>query len=203
MHYDDVKKLIEVLQRLVSAGNTALVISAGLLKELCAEEFQALIAHELAHCRRGDVWPATQAALPAAALGALAALLRALLGFGSGRPQAGHDKASGHPLGEIAAWVLHALAGMLIRLGAAPGREYAADQLAGKFCGNPLYLAGALRKLDAAAAAKNFSQIPQMCTHLLAVPVRVTAAKKPVFKTHPDTEERMVRLEKMARESGL
>jgi heat shock protein HtpX len=64
-------------------------------------------------------------------------------------------------------------------------------------CGNPFYLASALRKLEAANTRRPMPQTNEATAHMFIVnPLRGDGLKA-LFSTHPPVEERVRRLESM------
>jgi len=93
------------------------------------------------------------------------------------------------------------LAAMMIQFAISRQREFDADRVGAEISGEPLALASALQKLDAAAR-----RIPMNIPPALAPLAQVNplAAFRPggmanLFATHPPTAERVARLEAMAR----
>jgi heat shock protein HtpX len=89
---------------------------------------------------------------------------------------------------------------MLIQFAISRQREFAADRVGAELSGKPLALASALRKLDA-AAHRIPMQIPPAVAPLAQVnPLAAYGSGMArLFSTHPSTEERVARLEAMAR----
>ena len=113
------------------------------------------------------------------------------------------DEKNGNPLALLIMSILLPLAAVLIQLAVSRSREYHADESGGELCGNPLYLASALRKLEAASKRLPMREARLETAHLFIVnPLNADVFAK-LFSTHPPIEERIARLEKMARERGL
>ena len=89
------------------------------------------------------------------------------------------------------------IAAMLIQMAISRSREYGADKGGAEISGNPLYLAGALRKLEMAN-----HQIPMdanpATAHMFIVNPLTGGGIMSLFSTHPPIEERVRRLEEMA-----
>ena len=77
-------------------------------------------------------------------------------------------------------------------------REYEADKGGAKLSGNPLYLASALRKLEAANSRQPMHRVNEATAHMFIVSPLRGAGLKSLFSTHPPVEERVRRLESMA-----
>jgi len=88
---------------------------------------------------------------------------------------------------------------MLIQVAVSRSREYLADETGARICGQPLALANALRKLHAASHMLPMNEARPASAHLFIVnPLSGNALFK-LFSTHPPMEERIARLEAMAR----
>ncbi|HEX3036506.1 MAG TPA: M48 family metalloprotease, partial [Thermodesulfobacteriota bacterium] len=75
-----------------------------------------------------------------------------------------------------------------------------ADEGGAKICGNPLYLAGALRKLGHASGRiplRVNEQAAEATAHMFIVTPLSGKGFSSLFSTHPPLEERVARLEAM------
>jgi len=90
------------------------------------------------------------------------------------------------------------LAALLIQMAISRSREYAADRTAAAGSHKPLALANALRKLEHAARRMPLDAKPSTA-HLFIVNPLSGKGMASLFSTHPPIEERVARLEKMAR----
>jgi heat shock protein HtpX len=92
--------------------------------------------------------------------------------------------------------ILAPIAAMLIQMAISRSREFEADRGGAQISGNPLYLAGALRKLEMAN-----QQIPMAANpataHMFIVNPLSGAGLMSLFSTHPPLDERIRRLESM------
>jgi heat shock protein HtpX len=168
--------------------NSAVAVTAGIMKRLSEDELRGVIAHELAHIRNRDVLLQSVAS---AIGGAITYLGYMLMWFGG-------DEDSG-PLGLVAALalvILAPIAASLIQLGVSRQREYAADATGAEICGNPESLASALLRLEESAKEMPM-QVNQAAEPLYIVkPFRGTGMAA-LFSTHPPIEERVRRLRQM------
>ncbi len=94
------------------------------------------------------------------------------------------------------------MAAMLIQMAISRSREYHADASGARICGNPLALAGALRKLQQAATMMPMQEATPATSHLFIVNPLVGASMLKLFSTHPPMDERIARLEAMALSRG-
>ena len=174
--------------------HSAVAVTQGLLQMLSREELEGVVAHELAHVKHRDILISSIAAMMA---GALTHMTYMMMWFGG-------DDEGGSPLGLVGillSVILAPIAAGLIQMAISRSREYEADRLGAEICGNPLWLASALRKLEAGAQAIPMQADPATAHMYIINPLKgVNFAK--LFSTHPATAERVARLEVMARERG-
>jgi len=88
---------------------------------------------------------------------------------------------------------------MLIQMAVSRSREYLADSSGAEICGRPLALAGALRKLHNASQAITLQVARPATAHMFIVNPLTGGGLMSLFSTHPPMEERIARLEGMAR----
>jgi len=185
-----------------SPKNAAVAVTRGILRLLDEEELKGVLGHELSHIRNRDILISTIAATLVGALSYIAMMARWSLffgGFGS------DEEGEGSPLGLIGLIIfttLAAFAAMLIQLAISRAREYLADEGGAKLAGNPRFLARALAKLDAASRRIPLEVNPATAHMFIVNPLRGRDILT-LFSTHPPIEERIRRLEQMARRMGL
>jgi heat shock protein HtpX len=117
--------------------------------------------------------------------------------FGGGRS----DDNRNNPLGlvfSIAILILLPIAAVLIQLAISRTREYGADNTGAKLTGNPIGLANALRKLQTYSTRTPMKANPATAHMFIVNPLSGKSLMK-LFSTHPPLEDRVERLEKMAR----
>jgi heat shock protein HtpX len=188
-------------------GHASIAVATGLLMTMNREELQGVIAHEMSHIRNYDIRTMT---LVAALLGAVLLLAdwtsRVRL---SGRGSRDDDRGGGlsGPLGLVvfAVWVLAIvlapLVGQLLATAVSRQREYLADASGAELTRNPLGLAKALRKLEAATAPT--AKIARGTAHLCIMdPLNRAVDNKEGWvadrlATHPPIHQRIARLEAM------
>ncbi|MCC7015892.1 MAG: zinc metalloprotease HtpX [Rhodospirillales bacterium] len=178
-------------------AHAAVAATSGLLARLTPEEIAGVMAHELAHVKNRDTLIMTIAATIAGAIGMLAHFA---FFFGGAR---GEDERNGNALGvvgAILAAMLAPVAAMLVQMAISRGREYEADRIGAEICGQPLWLASALAKLETAAhAIPNATAERNPATaHLYIVNPLSGQSMDNLFSTHPNMENRIRRLEVMA-----
>jgi len=182
--------------------HAAVAVTTGLLELLDREELAGVIAHELAHIRHRDTLTMTVAATLAGAVSALANLF-----FWFGGILGGERR--DHPLGLVGTLLLlflAPLAATLIQLAISRTREFAADAAGAEICGQPLWLARALEKIEAHARAAPLPTAelhPETAPLFIVNPLAGEGGIAALFRTHPPTGERIRRLRELARRMRL
>ncbi|MGA2192897.1 MAG: zinc metalloprotease HtpX [Nitrospirota bacterium] len=169
--------------------HAAVAATEGILRLLTRQELEGVMAHELSHVTHRDILISTIASVLAAAITMLS---RFAIFFG------GRDDRDSNPFAAIAMMILAPIAAMLIQLAISRSREYLADEGGAKLCGNPLYLASALRKLERGKEAIPMDANPATANLFIVNPFSARGITK-LFSTHPPLEDRIMRLEEMAR----
>lgn len=170
--------------------NAAVAATTGLLERLNQNEIAAVMAHELAHIKNRDT---TIMVVAATFAGAISMLANFAMFFGGRR-----NNNMGF-IGLIAMMILAPLAASLIQMAISRNREYIADKVGAEICGNPLWLASALKsiqgfasKIDNHGAERN----PSTAHMFIINPLHAHAHDK-LFSTHPSTANRITALEAM------
>ncbi|MCS7281399.1 MAG: zinc metalloprotease HtpX [Desulfobacterota bacterium] len=179
-------------------ANGVVAVTTGILRLLNRDELEGVLAHEISHIKHRDILVQTIAATLAGAITMLANFARFTVFFG-GRPSEEEEGGgAGNVLALIIFSVIAAFAAMLIQLAISRSREYLADEGGARLCGNPLYLASALRKLALGVARVPMVDAnPSTAPMFIVNPLRGEAILA-LFSTHPPIEERIRRLEAMA-----
>ncbi len=177
--------------------NAAVAATTGLLDSLSYEEIAGVMAHELAHVRNRDTLVMTVTATIAGAIGILGNLywLQSLFG--------GNNNNGGSPIGLIGAillMVVAPLAAGLVQMARSRTREYGADAGGAEICGQPLWLASALQKLDQASKRidNTAAERNPATAHMFIVNPLHARATDNLFSTHPSTANRVERLLELA-----
>jgi len=153
------------------------------------------MAHELAHVRNRDTLTMTITATLAGAISMLANfafLFRGQRNNGMGI------------IGVLALMIFAPMAAGLVQMAISRTREFAADRAGAEISGHPLWLASALAKIsDGATRIDNVAAENNPATaHMFIInPLHARSLDK-LFSTHPSTDDRIVRLQQMAREMG-
>jgi len=148
------------------------------------------MAHELAHVKNRDTLTMTVTATLAGAIGMLANFA---LFFGRGRNALGF-------IGTIAVMLLAPMAAGLVQMAISRTREYEADRIGAEICGQPLWLASALDKLDRGAIEfdNEAAERNPATAHLFIVNPLHGGRMDRLFSTHPNMANRIDRLRDMA-----
>lgn len=176
--------------------HAAVAVNTGLIQMLTREELSGVIAHELAHVRNRDTMTMT---ITATLAGAISSIAHWGLFFGGRR-----DHGPG-PIASIAIAILAPMAAMIVQMAVSRSREYEADALGARICGNPYWLARALAKLSGGAASIPNEQAeahPAMA-HLYIVNPLTGGMIDNLFSTHPHVENRIAALEQLAMQMGI
>ncbi len=180
-------------------SHAAICVNQGLLQILDEEELYGVLAHEFAHVRNRDILISSVVAVLAGAITLIANVLQWGLWFGGDREE--RDNPLGI-VGVLAAVILAPIAATLIQLAVSRSREYQADETGAHVSHDPLALASALRKLQRASQAVPSPVAQPAFAHLYIVNPLSGQTFANLFSTHPPLEERIARLEQMAREGS-
>ncbi|WP_137388251.1 zinc metalloprotease HtpX [Rhodoligotrophos defluvii] len=177
--------------------NAAVAASTGLLQSLSREEIAGVMAHELAHIRNHDTLIMT---ITATFAGAISMLANFAMFFGGSRDR---DNPFGI-FGTLVMMIVAPLAAMLVQMAISRTREYAADRAGAEICGQPMWLASALAKIQSAA-----HRVPNMeaethpaTAHMFIINPLSGARMDNLFSTHPSTENRIAALQELAAQMG-
>jgi heat shock protein HtpX len=177
--------------------HAAVAVTTGILRILSRDELMGVIGHELSHILHRDILISTIAATMAGAISILATMARWGAMFGGFRSDDEEGGGGGNILVVILVSILASVAAMLIQLAISRSREYLADE-GGAHLSHPLSLAKALGKLDMAAQRIPMEANPSTAHMFIVNPLRGGGVLS-LFSTHPPIEERIARLEEMAR----
>lgn len=170
--------------------NAAVAATTGILRLLSREELAGVMAHELAHVKNRDTLVMTITATIAGAIGMLANFA---LFFGGRR-----DSRLGF-VGVLAVAILAPLAASLVQMAISRTREYGADKGGAEICGNPVWLASALEKLEHGSRLtdNDVAESNPATAHMFIVNPLHAHAVDSLFSTHPKTENRVAKLRAM------
>ena len=169
--------------------HAAVAATEGIMRLLSEEELAGVMAHELAHVIHRDILIGTVAATIAGAISYLGHIAL----FMGGRHS---DDEGGNPLAGIMMMILAPIAAMLIQMAISRSREYSADEGGARLLGNPMPLAGALRKLEQGTQMIPMDAQPATAHMMIVSPFSGGGMMK-LFSTHPPVAERIARLQAM------
>ena len=175
--------------------NAAVAATTGLIRMLSPEELAGVMAHELAHIKNRDTLTMTVTATIA---GAVSMLANFALFFGGNRN-------AGGVIGAIALAILAPMAAGLVQMAISRTREYSADRGGAEICGNPMWLASALERIDEAArrgAPNEAAEANPATAHMFIINPLNGSGRDSLFSTHPATANRIAELRKFAEASG-
>jgi heat shock protein HtpX len=178
--------------------NAAVAVTTGLMQQLSREELAGVIAHELAHVKNHDTLLMTVTATIA---GAISMVAQFGMFFGGNR-----DNNNGGPgiIGSLALMILAPIAAMLVQMAISRTREYAADDMGARICGNPMWLASALAKIDNAAhhIPNEDAERAPATAHMFIINPLSGRSMDNLFTTHPSTQNRIAALQQLAGQIG-
>jgi heat shock protein HtpX len=182
-----------------SPHHAAVAVTRGILRICSRDELKGVLGHELSHVINRDILTSSIAATLAGAIMILASMARwgAIFGgFGGG---GGNDDRRGGMVELLLMAFLAPLAATMIQLAVSRTREYQADASGAHLTHHPLYLASALRKLEAANERMPMDAGPATAHLFIVNPLTAQQGlMSRLFSTHPPLEERIRRLEHMA-----
>jgi heat shock protein HtpX len=182
--------------------HAAVAATTGLLNMLTREEVAGVIAHELAHIKNRDTLIMT---ITATIAGAISMLAQFGMFFGGGHRDSNSGGGGMGIIGTLAMVILAPIAAMLVQMAISRTREYAADNMGARICGQPGWLAAALAKIDNAAhqVENPTAERSPATAHMFIINPLSGARMDNLFSTHPATENRIAALEQLATEMGV
>jgi heat shock protein HtpX len=178
--------------------HAAVCVTEGIMGLLNERELRGVIGHELSHVYNRDILISSVAA----GLAGIITLLAQLAWF---IPIGRSDDEEGAGIaGMLLMLILGPLAAGLIQMAISRSREYQADASGAQLTNDPLALASALSKIHRGTEALPLpadSQITTTAHLMIDNPFRAQGLAN-LFSTHPPMEQRIERLQEMARNTG-
>jgi heat shock protein HtpX len=176
--------------------HAVVAVTEGILKLMPPEQLRGVVAHEVGHIVNRDILIQTIAGVLASAIVSLANIFQFAAIFGSRDENGG-----GNPVAALVLALLAPLAAGLIQMAISRSREYLADDTGAHLCGNPLDLANALQRLGAYSQRIPLQQGNPSTEQMFIVRPMFSfgSGVSNLFSTHPPLEERIARLQAMAR----
>jgi len=174
--------------------NAAVAATTGIMRILTESELRGVMAHELAHVKHRDILIST---ISATVAGAISSLAQFGMFFG-GRDEEGRPA---NPVVSILVMIVAPIAAMLIQFAISRAREFEADRGGAEVSGDPRALAAALEKIHRYAQGIPMAPAdanPATAQMMIMNPLS-GGGLAGLFSTHPDTAERVARLNAMAR----
>ncbi len=174
--------------------HSVMAVTTGMLSVVDRDQLEAIIGHELAHIKHGDMLLSAIVAALASAIMFLGFLARWGISIFS-------DDERGNLIGFLVLGILAPLGALLVQLGISRAREYQADEDGAYISGKPLALASALETMEKTVRMQPL-QISPSASHLFIVPPSFDGWFANLFSTHPRTAYRVARLKKLVGESA-
>ncbi len=177
-------------------SHASVALTRGIITLLEPHELRGVLAHELGHIKNRDMLVATIAATMAATIGYMGSMIQHMFFW---RALGGSNRRGQNPVGLLITAIIMPIIATMLQLAISRSREYLADESGAHYSRDPLALASALQKLQRQGESqKMHKDIKHASTASLFI-VNPFLGKNwsHLFSTHPPTEQRVARLEKI------
>ena len=177
--------------------HAVVAVTQGIMRILSRDELAGVIAHELAHIKHRDMLTGTIVATIAGAISMLAQMAQWSMIFGGGSRS--DDDEGGSPIVAIVMMIVAPIAAMLVQMAISRAREFEADKGGAGIAGSPSGLSSALLKLEKGSQMIPMTDARPATAHMFIVNPLTGGGLMKLFSTHPPIEERVQRLNDLAR----
>ncbi len=176
--------------------HAVVAVTQGILGVLSHDELRGVLAHEVSHVRNRDILVMSVAATVAGAISYAAQIFWWNSLFGGSRSR---NSNGGEAILAVVGMILAPFAALMVQLAISRSREYKADYSGATAIGQPLALASALEKLQAANKRRPIQFGTPASSSLFIVNPFSASPLTRLFSTHPPMQERIKRLHDLAR----
>lgn len=175
--------------------HAVIALTHGLVGLLNKEELSGVLGHELSHVLNRDILLSSIVAILAGVLSMIASMFRWSFFWGGERDDRDRD----NPLPFLLFAAVMPVVAALVRLTISRSREYVADKRGAELCGGPSYLVSALKKIEMTSQRLRLRDAVPATAHLFIMNPLPGKGWPALFSTHPSVEDRMARLQSMAK----
>ena len=182
-------------------NHSAVAVTQGILELMDREELEGVLGHELSHVRNYDILLSTIAVVLVGVISFISGIASRYIWFFGGSRRNDDDDRESNPLEMIFkiiaivfVLILGPLSASLAQMALSRNREYLADASSVELTRNPQGLISALRKIENSEPMKRADQ--SSAGLYIENPFHNRGITH-LFDTHPLTEDRIARLEKM------
>ncbi len=175
--------------------NGVVAVTEGIMAMLTPEELRGVLAHEIAHIAHRDILLQTVAGVLASAITSIASWLQWSAILGGNRDEEGNSNI----FSALILAFLAPLAASLIQMAISRTREYHADAGGASYCNDPLSLASALFKISNYSKQVPMQNANPATENMFIISPLAGSKMASLFSTHPPTEERIARLQELAK----